>query len=368
MLRMKLGIALVALAALSAPAMAQELTKDMKKGTPDLKSAGPLAFGPDGVLFVGDPQAAAIFAIDTGDDRAAPARCKLEVEGIDEKIAAPAGHRRRTQILINDLAVNPASGNGLPVGVARPRARRHAGASSRVDGDGKLEELALDDVQFAKADAAQPPDPGEGEGQPAAPRRSPTWPSSTAACSSPACRTRSSPRTLRSIPFPFNDGRHGASVEIYPRRPRPVRDQVAGADVRGLLRSTASPTCWPPTPARRWSRFPSADLKPGAKVKGTTVAELGNRNRPLDMIVYQKGGKDYVADGQQQPRRDEDPAREHREDPGHHRADQRQGRARPTRRSRRSRASTELDRLNKENAVILVRDGGPLNLKTIPLP
>jgi len=36
------------------------------------------------------------------------------------------------------------------------------------------------------------------------------------------------------------------------------------------------------------------DLKPGEKVTGTTVAELGNRNRPLSMIVYKKDGKDYV--------------------------------------------------------------------------
>jgi hypothetical protein len=27
---------------------------------------------------------------------------------------------------------------------------------------------------------------------------------------------------------------------------------------------------------------------------GTTIAELGNRNRPTDMIVYKKGGKDYL--------------------------------------------------------------------------
>ena len=37
-----------------------------------------------------------------------------------------------------------------------------------------------------------------------------------------------------------------------------------------------------------------ADLKAGAHVKGTTIAELGNRNRPLDMIVYQKDGKDFI--------------------------------------------------------------------------
>jgi hypothetical protein len=41
-------------------------------------------------------------------------------------------------------------------------------------------------------------------------------------------------------------------------------------------------------------KFPVSSLKPGAKVTGTTIAELGNRNRPLDMIVYAKGGKDYV--------------------------------------------------------------------------
>ena len=41
-------------------------------------------------------------------------------------------------------------------------------------------------------------------------------------------------------------------------------------------------------------KVPVADLKPGAHVKGTTIAELGNRNRPLDMIVYQKDGKDYL--------------------------------------------------------------------------
>ena len=29
---------------------------DLTKGTPDIKSAGPLAFGPDGLLFVGDTQ------------------------------------------------------------------------------------------------------------------------------------------------------------------------------------------------------------------------------------------------------------------------------------------------------------------------
>jgi len=41
-------------------------------------------------------------------------------------------------------------------------------------------------------------------------------------------------------------------------------------------------------------KIPVSALKPGAEIKGTTVAELGNRNKPLDMIAYKKGGKDYI--------------------------------------------------------------------------
>ena len=41
-------------------------------------------------------------------------------------------------------------------------------------------------------------------------------------------------------------------------------------------------------------KFPVASLQAGAKVVGTTIAELGNRNRPIDMIVYKKDGQDYI--------------------------------------------------------------------------
>src|SRR5207244_1497404 len=46
----------VALTAGSLPAA--DATSSLQKGTPELQSAGPLAFGPDGVLFVGDPRGA----------------------------------------------------------------------------------------------------------------------------------------------------------------------------------------------------------------------------------------------------------------------------------------------------------------------
>ena len=50
MTRTYFAVALTVL--LAAPAAAE-----MKQGKPDLKSAGPLAFSPDGVLFIGDAHA-----------------------------------------------------------------------------------------------------------------------------------------------------------------------------------------------------------------------------------------------------------------------------------------------------------------------
>ena len=41
-------------------------------------------------------------------------------------------------------------------------------------------------------------------------------------------------------------------------------------------------------------KIPVAQLQPGAKVKGTTIAELGSGNQPLDMITYTKAGKSYI--------------------------------------------------------------------------
>src|SRR2546430_715357 len=79
----------------------------MKAGKAELKWAGSLAFGPDGILFVGDSIGGSIFAIDT-EDRGAGQAVKVDIKGINEKIAAVLG-TSADQILINDLAVNPIS-------------------------------------------------------------------------------------------------------------------------------------------------------------------------------------------------------------------------------------------------------------------
>src|SRR6185369_11900125 len=103
----KISWTLAVVLAAAGTAAAAEGGYGLKKGTPDLKSAGPLAFGPDGVLFVGDPQGGAIFAIDTGDKSSGGGAIK--VEKIDEKVASLLGTDAKG-IQINAIAVNPASG------------------------------------------------------------------------------------------------------------------------------------------------------------------------------------------------------------------------------------------------------------------
>ena len=59
-------------------------------GKADLKSAGALAFGPDGVLFVGDSIGGAIVALDTN-DKAPVKTATINVQGLDQKIAGLVG-------------------------------------------------------------------------------------------------------------------------------------------------------------------------------------------------------------------------------------------------------------------------------------
>ena len=42
------------------------------------------------------------------------------------------------------------------------------------------------------------------------------------------------------------------------------------------------------------AKFPVDGLENGAKIKGTSVVELGSGNRPVDMFIYKKGGKDWL--------------------------------------------------------------------------
>src|SRR5687767_14695456 len=98
----------VSLLAALTTAHAGDPTAGMKQGKAEFKSMGPLAFGPDGILFVADTKSAAITAIATGDTASKPGSKELKVEGINQKLAALLG-TTADQVLIDDMVVNPAS-------------------------------------------------------------------------------------------------------------------------------------------------------------------------------------------------------------------------------------------------------------------
>ncbi len=290
--RMALTMALIGMS-LQTAAWAGEPAAGLKRGTPDVKSAGPLGFGPDGILFIGDTQGAALFAIDTGDRSASLDKKPVEIKDIVGKAAALLGASAK-QIMINDMAVNPISGN-IYFSLSRGRGPDSTPILLKATADGKVEEFALENVPFAKAELPNAPS-AKAQGRGASPRSESITDIAfvdgrvfLAGLSNEEFSSR-----LIAIPFPFSgDGFDGAAIEIYHgahgqfETKSPVRTFVPyRLDDKPYL--LAAYTCTPLV------KVAVSDLKAGAHVKGTTIAELGNRNRPLDMVVYQKDGKDFL--------------------------------------------------------------------------
>jgi hypothetical protein len=275
-------------------AHAANWTAGMKDGRADVKSVSQLAFGPEGILFIADSKSAAVFAIATGDTKAGSAAA-LKADGINQKVAALLG-TAADQIQIADLAVNPVSKQAY-LAVSRGSGPGAVPVLVRVKGDGKLETVSLDKVKFSKAELPDAPADAEaGEGKRKSNQRQVAITDIAflqdrvliAGMSNEEFKS-----TLRAIPFPFKTVPNGTSVEIYHgahgrfETDSPVRTFVP-FNVGNTPSLLAAYQCTPLV------QLPISDLKPGARVKGKTIAELGNRNRPLDMITYNKGGKDWI--------------------------------------------------------------------------
>ncbi len=280
------GVALLVLPGAADP------SASLKKGTPDLKSAGPLTFGPDGILFVGDTQGAALFAIDTGDRARATERSAINVEDVGARIAGLLGTDPK-QVMVNDLAVNPLSGRAY-LSVSRGRGPDAAPLILRVGSGGKLEELALEDVRFAKTEIPNAPEPKEMQkGQPLRNQAITDLAYADGRVFLAGLSNEEFSSRLLAIPFPFTDATDGASVEIYHgshgrfETRSPVRTFTA-YEINGEPYLLAAYTCTPLV------KVPVSALKAGAHVKGTTIAELGNPTTPLDRGVDKKDGKDYL--------------------------------------------------------------------------
>lgn len=257
-----------------------------------LQSIGPLAFGPNNVLFAADTQGATIYAFELGAAAAGAKPGTPDVSAIDQKIAAVLG-TDAAAISITDLAIHPSSKNAF-IAVMRGQGTDAKPALVRVDGGGAIDVVSLDKLTHTKAALPNAPaPPAEGA------RRNPRADSITdmsfadgklivAGLSNEEFSSK-----LRTISYPFAAVEPGTSVEIYHGNHGALETRspvyaFVPYKVGGQAHLIAGYLCTPLV------KFPVASLTGTQKVVGTTIAELGAGNRPIDMLVYSKDGKDYL--------------------------------------------------------------------------
>jgi hypothetical protein len=293
LIRVAAGLSLAAALAFTVTAArtAPSLASSLVAGKAQLMSAGPLAFGPEGVLFVGDSIGGEVVALDTNDHTAPRSTVKIDVQGIDAKIAAMVGVMP-DQIVINDVKVNPISRNAY-LSVSRGKGPEAMPVIARVNSSGEVSVLSLDNIPHASVNLTDAP-----AANPSA-RQNPrmmtitgmNYVSGNLMVAGLSNEEWSS--ALRSIPVPFKTAEQGATLQIWHashgryETQSPVRTFVPYT-ISGEQYILAAYTCTPLV------KIPVSDLKPGAKVKGVTIADLGSGNQPLDMVPYKKDGHDYI--------------------------------------------------------------------------
>jgi hypothetical protein len=337
----------------------------LKEGTLKLHSAGPLAFGPDGVLFVGDPKAATIYAIDTGAKPASSEDLKINIEDLGKRLADAL---KAKQVTVNDLAVNPENAQ-----IFLSVTADDSPALVRISPELKITAVSLEKVAFSQVALPDAPDDAVvGEGRR---RGNPRLESITdlayveGKVLVSGLTNASAPSAVRQIQFPFAEADQGTNVEIYHAAHGRSEDN---ATVRTFVPFTidgepnilAGFTCTPLV------KFPVDELAPGKKIRGTTVAELGNRNRPIDMIVYEQDGKRFLlmansARGVMKIDTTDIERNEGLNKPvtGGGTAGQKYETVQDLKNV------TQLDKLNNLSAVIIAQaESGPMQLLTVPLP
>ncbi|HEY2015946.1 MAG TPA: hypothetical protein VGH38_20730 [Bryobacteraceae bacterium] len=331
----------------------------MQTGKAPLKSAGPLAFGPDGILFVGDSQGAAIVALDVNDHTPARAGGTLEIKGINEKIAALLG-TAPDQIIIQDVAVNPVSKN-VYLSVSRGRGPDAMPVILRADAAGKITEVALDNIKHASV--SLPDGPAEATRQRLETITSVKYVNGSVYVAGLSNEEFSS--SLRAIPYPFSEAAKAAGIEIWHgshgrfETNAPVRTFVP-YEIDHQTSILAAYTCTPLV------KIPVSELKPGSKVKGTTIAELGAGNRPLDMIVYAKDGKHFILMANSARGVMKLPA----DNLGSYQPITKQTEATgvPYETIAGLKGVQQLDKFDDTNALVLMTSGASSDLRTVPLP
>src|SRR5262245_53879590 len=122
---------------------------------PALTSIGPMTFGPEGILFAADNQAAAVFGIDLAAQAGGAVPGTKGLDGIDQKIAAMPGTGAQ-EISSTDLVVHPRTHNTF-LSVMRGQGTGAAPALVRVDGAGTIDVITMSALKFSKLELPNAP-------------------------------------------------------------------------------------------------------------------------------------------------------------------------------------------------------------------
>ena len=336
----------------------------MKTGNPELKSAGPLAFGDNGVLFVGDVQAATVVALHTKDEPVDVNEIDLHVAGLEKKVASAVKAKTAT---INDLAVNPKSGVAYLSVSADDKP-----AIVRLMSDGEIEQWSLEKVDYSKVELPNaPPNKEVGQGRRRGNYRTQSitdlaFSDGKVLVSGVAGSDREA--NVRELIFPFLEADKGVNVEIY-HGAHGQYENTAAVKAFVPFKIDGEPYLLAGFQCTPLVKFPLKQFKEGQKVRGTTLAELGNRNRPLDMIVYQQDGKHFLlisnnARGVMKVSTDDVERTE-----GITERVARGGTAGQKYETIKSLTGVEqMDRLNEGHVLVLARNDGSLDAHTVDLP
>ena len=360
--------ALVVAACAASPAWAANPPAGLDlTGKVPLKSAGPLAFGPEGVLFVGDPLSARVFAIGVEPADRKSAASPVKVEAVNDQLAALVGIKSQ-ELLINDIAVQPHS-SAVYLSASRGAGPDAEPILAKISPAGKLSLVELDKAAYSKVELSNAPgaDQVDRRGNKTRLESITDLQFVDGRLFVAGLSNEEFASKLRAISFPFASADQGTSVEIYHgahgqfETRAPVRTFVP-FDVNGEAHLMAAYTCTPLV------SFPLSKLKAGEKLRGTTVAELGNRNRPIDIIAYEKDGHKYLllannARGVMKIATDTIAQQESLSSPVKETA----GLTYDT--LKELKGVEQLDKLGETHALLLVKaEDGTMNLETIALP
>jgi hypothetical protein len=262
-------------------------------GKAELKSAGALAIGPNGVLFVADPKSAAVFALDVKDAAKDTVTTAIELKSIDKALGSFLGISHE-DVVINDMIVHPLSQN-IYLSVSRGRSADAVPVIIRVNRNKELSEVKTDNILFSKADINNAPgvDEKTSWGAPKRPMAITDLHFADGILYVAGLSNEEFASRLRKMNFPFQGNYQSPSVEVFHTSHNRYETH---APIETLLPLTlnSEPYILAGYGCAPLAKFSVKELTEKKHVKGSTLAELGGGSRPLDMVLFKRKGEDHV--------------------------------------------------------------------------